>query len=139
MLRVSWAQWRCVEDERGRWCALFAPEGDAEADEREASGQGKKPLVLRQEADGDRCECANGEERCCPAGEDVRAEERNTEDEAASDVGDTGEQEGLVHRPYVTGGRPIVGHCDDVIYVGGCTVRDGWKDKRGDVFGCQHA
>src|SRR5207245_10681549 len=91
-----------VEDGRSGWRTLLAPQGIAEADEGQAGREREQPFVLRHHARCDGCQGAKSEEYGRPSGEDVGAKECDAEDEAASQVGDAGEQDRALHEPDLT-------------------------------------
>jgi hypothetical protein len=57
---------------------------------------------------------ADGEQRRSPAGEDVGAEQCDGEEDAAADVGESGEHDGCVHPADLARCRPVVGDRDGV-------------------------
>ena len=67
--------------------ASVAPQGDAEGDERDALGDGHRPVErLRQHRERGGRDGADGEQGGRPAGEDAGAEQRDAEDETAEQV-----------------------------------------------------
>src|SRR5207237_5123389 len=112
-----------IEHGRSGWRTLLAPQGIAEADEGQAGREREQPFVLRHHARCDGCQGAKSEEYGRPSGEDVGAKECDAEDEAASQVGDAGEQDRAMHEAAVrvSGGLDVSG--DAIDRVGECRTR----------------
>ena len=118
--------------------AVQAPERIAQADQGDASGNSEEPLVLRHDAGSDGCQRPKRQKCCSPAGENIRAEKCDPENEPSSQVSDPGDPDDGLHQPDITNRGAIVCRGDEVARVGRRTVSERGEDKRSDEFGPEH-
>ena len=111
-----------------RW---VAPQGDAEADERDALGDGERPVErLRQHRERGGPDGADGQQDGRPAGEDAGAEQGDAEEEAAEQVAGAGQVEQGLQAADVTVRGAAGGGDDDVVDESGLGVDQVGQDER---------